>query len=163
LIERVLLANHRAYSGSTLLLLDRHLTGKFEFDEFGNPKSGSAGRYGWLGKFARRTELPSGVVLMGVRSYVPALGRFISPVPVIGGSANAYDYADQDPVNAFDLEGTCSTKKACAAAKKRAKATVNRATGRIRARMREIRADRAQRSTTMIGPGGMKWFPWERK
>jgi hypothetical protein len=42
---------------------------------------------------------------MGVRSYIPALGRFISPDPVPGGSANAYDYANQDPVNNFDLTG----------------------------------------------------------
>jgi RHS repeat-associated protein len=82
-------------------------TAKFEFDEFGNPKSGSAGRFGWLGGKQRRAELPSGVVQMGVRSYVPALGRFITPDPVPGGSANAYDYADQDPVNGFDLNGEC--------------------------------------------------------
>jgi RHS repeat-associated protein len=83
------------------------LKGTFSYDEFGNSTSGSAGRYGWLGGKQRRTELPSGVIQMGRRSYVPTLGRFLSLDSVRGGSANPYDYANQDPVNNFDLEGTC--------------------------------------------------------
>ncbi|MGN6585942.1 MAG: RHS repeat domain-containing protein, partial [Solirubrobacterales bacterium] len=79
--------------------------GTFTYDEFGNPTSGSAGRYGWLGGKSRRTELPSGVIQMGARSYVPQVGRFISVDPVRGGSANTYDYSNQDPVNGFDLSG----------------------------------------------------------
>lgn len=82
-------------------------------DEFGNGTSGSGNlRFAWLGGKHRRTELASGVVQMGVRSYVPAIGRFLSPDPVLGGSANAYEYAGADPVNNFDLTGEkCSGDK----------------------------------------------------
>lgn len=83
-------------------------TARFESDEFGNPmpQPGEGGRrFGWLGGKQRRTELPSGVIQMGVRSYVPALGRFTTVDPVEGGSANDYDYTNQDPTNTYDLDG----------------------------------------------------------
>jgi RHS repeat-associated protein len=81
------------------------LTATFEFDEFGNPRQAGSTRFGWLGGKQRRTELPSGVIQMGVRSYVPAIGRFMSVDPIPGGSANAYDYANQNPINSYDLTG----------------------------------------------------------
>lgn len=77
------------------------------YDEFGNQTGGATGaRFGWLGGAQRRTELPSGIAQMGARSYVPAIGRFLSSDPIAGGSANAYDYANADPVNQFDPSGT---------------------------------------------------------
>lgn len=102
---------------ASLSLAAKEPTANFEFDEFGNPKKATPGRYGWLGDKQRRTELPSGVIQMGVRSYVPAIGRFITTDPVLGGSANAYDYANQDPLNQFDLDGLKAKKNKRAIAK----------------------------------------------
>jgi hypothetical protein len=42
---------------------------------------------------------------MGARSYIPQLGRFEQTDPQPGGSANAYAYTDDDPVNESDLSG----------------------------------------------------------
>jgi RHS repeat-associated protein len=74
-------------------------------DEFGNLKNPAA-RYDWLGAKQRSTEtVGNAVVVMGVRLYNPAYGRFLSTDPVPGGSANSYDYCNQDPLNCFDLSG----------------------------------------------------------
>lgn len=86
------------------------------FDEFGVPQPMTSGstsnappaRYGWLGAAQRSADTPTGVILMGVRLYAPALGRFLQVDPVAGGSANAYDYCNADPVNCTDLAGTFS-------------------------------------------------------
>jgi len=89
------------------------LKGTFGYDEFGTPTSGSAGRFGWLGGVHRRTELSSGIVQMGARSYVPQIGRFLSVDPVMGGSANAYDYVNADPLMGFDLAGQSAGDREC--------------------------------------------------
>lgn len=53
---------------------------------------------------------------MGARPYDPSLGRFLAVDPVEGGSLNNYDYAAQDPVNKFDLNGMCFRDSTSAAA-----------------------------------------------
>jgi RHS repeat-associated protein len=60
----------------------------------------------WQADTGNETEsLKTSYQLMGVRPYVPALGRFLQPDPKVGGSANQYDYASQDPVNLSDPSG----------------------------------------------------------
>ncbi|MFF4888124.1 DNRLRE domain-containing protein [Streptomyces nigra] len=80
-------------------------------DEFGNPEGATgATRYGWLGGKQRSGETVTGTILMGVRLYDPAIGRFLSVDPVYGGNANAYTYP-ADPVNNYDLDGRHVIKK----------------------------------------------------
>jgi hypothetical protein len=42
---------------------------------------------------------------MGARPYDPTTGRFLSVDPIDGGSLNNYDYAGQDAVDDYDLDG----------------------------------------------------------
>ncbi|MCW2599501.1 MAG: repeat protein [Frankiales bacterium] len=80
------------------------LGASLEADEYGTPR-GTTARYGWLGGKQRSSDDLGGIVLMGVRLYSPVLGRFLQTDPVPGGSANNYDYANQDPINQLDLDG----------------------------------------------------------
>jgi RHS repeat-associated protein len=81
------------------------LTSKVDTSEFGVPTTSLPPKYSWLGALEVPSELASGVVNMGARSYVPQIGRFLQPDPVPGGSANAYAYTFGDPVNTSDPSG----------------------------------------------------------
>ncbi len=81
------------------------LASKADTSEFGVPTTSLPPKYSWLGALELPTELPSGVIAMGARSYVPELGRFLQPDPIPGGSANAYSYTFGDPVNSSDPSG----------------------------------------------------------
>jgi RHS repeat-associated protein len=88
-----------------------------EASDYGVPATETPPRYSWLGAHDIPTELPSGVAEMGVRSYVPQLGRFLQTDPRPGGSANAYAYVFGDPINSNDLTGEYGTKLAAWALK----------------------------------------------
>jgi RHS repeat-associated protein len=81
------------------------LAAKADTSEYGVPAVSTPAKYSWLGAIQLPTELPSGVVNMGARSYVPQTGRFLQPDPIPGGSANAYAYTYGDPVNTNDPTG----------------------------------------------------------
>ena len=50
-------------------------------------------------------SLKTAYQMMGARVYLPALGRFAQLDPKVGGSANGYDYVNQDPINNSDPSG----------------------------------------------------------
>ena len=59
----------------------------------------------WTGRWDKKLDTLTNLIEMGVRPYDAALGRFVSVDPVEGGALNAYDFADQDCVNKYDLDG----------------------------------------------------------
>jgi RHS repeat-associated protein len=80
-----------------------------ETNEYGVPRTSIKGQYAWLGASQRPTELPTGIISMGARIYIPQLGRFEQTDPEPGGSANSYAYTNGDPVNNADPSGEWTT------------------------------------------------------
>jgi RHS repeat-associated protein len=88
------------------------ISGYTEQTEFGEAREdGVTARYGWLGAKQRSSDAVAGLVLMGMRLYNPATGRFLSIDPVPGGSDNAYEYCGADPIGCTDLDGTKKYKR----------------------------------------------------
>jgi RHS repeat-associated protein len=81
---------------------------QFSTTEYGQPEttSNAPETYGWLGTHQRSTQPLGGLILMGVRLYNPITDRFLTPDPIPGGNANPYLYPT-DPINQYDLNGTC--------------------------------------------------------
>jgi RHS repeat-associated protein len=88
-------------------------TATYVYNEFGTSETGPPGPYGWLGGDQISSNALGGQLLMGARAYETATGRFSQPDPVPGGSANAYDYARQNPIEQFDLSGGISATRSC--------------------------------------------------
>ncbi|GGL45870.1 hypothetical protein GCM10011588_70790 [Nocardia jinanensis] len=82
--------------------------GTGEIGDIAIPETAQGGLdFGYLGRHTVPIEHVAGqqVLEMGARTYLPILGRFLQTDPVLAGSANAYDYANADPINSLDLTG----------------------------------------------------------
>jgi RHS repeat-associated protein len=88
-------------------------TGNHTYDPFGAPSPNDSPPanttvHRFVGRWDKQYDTTTGDILMGARPYDPTIGRFLSVDPVPGGSLNFYDYAGQDPVNGYDLDGNCN-------------------------------------------------------
>ena len=103
-MQRVLIANIR---GDTVAEGSSSTANQVrEIDEFGVVKNGlpSTRRYGFHGTKQREALTTGGTIAMGVRLYVPRIGRFLQVDPVLGGTESPYVYPS-DPVSSSDLDG----------------------------------------------------------
>ena len=90
------------------------LTSSHTYDPFGSPLDSVPANttvHRFVGRWNKQYDTTTGDILMGARPYDPTTGRFLSVDPVPGGSLNNYDYADQDPVNDYDLNGESACSK----------------------------------------------------
>jgi RHS repeat-associated protein len=85
----------------------------FKYDPFGarigtaQPANVTGGEsLGWVGSNDKIAEyqFTNAAIQLGARTYIPAIGRFMSVDPQEGGNENSYVYPP-DPVNDFDLDG----------------------------------------------------------
>ena len=96
--------------GSVAALTDNagNTAATYSYEPFGKLKSSTGivpNPYRWLGGLGVYYDTSTGLYKMGTRYYDPGLGRFTQVDPIAGGSANAYDYVAQDPINHVDLDG----------------------------------------------------------
>jgi RHS repeat-associated protein len=137
--------------------------------EYGVPTTEAPSKYSWLGAHQLPTTLPSGVIAMGARSYIPQLGRFLQTDPVSGGSANQYAYTYGDPVNSFDPSGEYTAELssfAAAGAEQAAKEGVERKQAEEAAREEAERkaAEADEQAFYVFGSEGEEeWWEWEEE
>lgn len=105
-------------------------------DEFGVPKTAlpPGTKYAYHGSKQREALTSGGVIAMGVRLYQPQMGRFLQVDPVLGGTANSYEYPS-GPVNSQDLDGKRKARVRLTLGKERTKKLVRH----LRAEARRLR------------------------
>jgi len=95
---------------TTLADAEGEVASRQTYDPWGEQLAGPSLEMGWLGAQQRRSDPATGLVQMGVRSYDPALGAFLTEDPLLGHvglgmTVDRYLYALNNPLNRYDLNG----------------------------------------------------------
>jgi RHS repeat-associated protein len=83
-------------------------TATHTYDAYGlpnDPTPANATAHRYTAAWNKQYDTTTNLILMGARPYDPSSGRFLATDPIDGGSLNSYDYAGQDPINKYDLDG----------------------------------------------------------
>jgi RHS repeat-associated protein len=109
---------HRDHLGSVVLVTDQAgvVTARAEYGVFGQQTASTGGLGSALGFTGHRQEVAAGLVDMGGRFYDPALGRFITPDPIIPDATfsqafDRYAYAYNNPGTLVDPTGHAPTER----------------------------------------------------
>jgi RHS repeat-associated protein len=99
--------------GSTLAVTDNggDRQARYQYDAFGNLNKLAENAYfasphKYVGREGYYNDGDSGMLLLGHRYYLPAIGRFLTPDPIgHEGGLNLYAYCDNDPLGDIDPDG----------------------------------------------------------
>jgi RHS repeat-associated protein len=102
--------------GSTTLLTTTtgSITGTYAYDTFGKvaTHTGTSTPLGYAGGY---DDGETGLLYLQNRYYDPATGEFLTIDPALATTAQPYQYAGDDPLNAIDPLGLCWPSWACGA------------------------------------------------
>ena len=90
-----------------LLSNDGSVLAHYAYDSYGQAIASAAGVDNDLRFTGRENSASTELLYLRARYYSPRLGRFISedPIGFAGGDVNIYRYAQNSPINLFDLSG----------------------------------------------------------
>jgi RHS repeat-associated protein len=89
----------RSSSGSTVA--------SYTYDAYGTMVGSTGSASNPLGYVGAYTDSESGAIYLINRYYDPSAAVFLTVDPIVNSTNQPFNYAGQDPINNYDLDGTC--------------------------------------------------------